>query len=303
MGRTDRGGLPLATREAVEARTGPVRSAVTVSAGRNSALAAVLATENGRIFVKGLRLVDPGLATQSREAAVAPYVRAVSPRLLWRIQTRGWDVLGLEHVEGRHADYTPGSVDLVAVSDVMGRLGRLVCPDLPQLKRAELRWQDYFDDPRDATCLAGRALLHTDWNPLNVLIADDRALLVDWAWPTLGAAWVDPACLVQHLVVAGHDAKSAENLARQVPAWHTATPAQLDVFAVAKDRLWDEIATTDPQPAKIQMREAARAWAEYRLGRLLAEPSTVSNLVDHRGSRNMSDRSRHGAHRRPTLGT
>ncbi|MHB1509136.1 MAG: aminoglycoside phosphotransferase [Acidimicrobiales bacterium] len=248
----------------IETRTGPVRSAVTVSEGRNSALAAVLQTKSGRIFVKGLEFDDPGIVTQERETAVAPYVQCVSPRLLWHVRAHGWDVIGFQYTEGRHANYAPGSADLVAVSAVMRRLGRLACPDLPQLKRAELRWQDYFDDRRDATGLTGSALLHTDWNPLNVLIADDRAMLVDWAWPTLGAAWVDPACWVQRLIVAGHGAESAEDLAQQVPAWHTASPAQLDAFAAANARLWDEIATTDPQPVKIQMRSAANAWADHR---------------------------------------
>ncbi|MFD1535587.1 hypothetical protein [Nonomuraea guangzhouensis] len=35
----------------------------------------------------------------------------------------------------------------------------------------------------------------TDYNPLNMLIAEGRALLIDWAWPTRGAGWIDPACL------------------------------------------------------------------------------------------------------------
>ncbi|MHB1772052.1 MAG: aminoglycoside phosphotransferase [Acidimicrobiales bacterium] len=264
MKRTDWDLLPLATREEIEAKTGPVRSAVTVCEGKNSALAAVLRTETGRTFVKGLEIDDPGLVTQARETAIAPYVRGVSPRLLWHVQAHGWDVTGFEYIEGRHADYAVGSGDLVLVSDVMRQLAQIDCPGVPGLKRAESRWRNYVVNPGDATCLAGSALLHTDWNPLNVLIADDRAVLVDWAWPTLGAAWVDPACWIQRLIVAGHGAESAEDLAQQVPAWHTASPAQLDAFAAANARLWDEIATTDPQPFKLRMRTAANAWADHR---------------------------------------
>ncbi|EQD42540.1 aminoglycoside phosphotransferase, partial [mine drainage metagenome] len=94
MKRTDWGHLPLATREEIEARTGPVRSAVTVCEGRNSALAAVLRTETGRAFVKGLEIDDPGVVAQAREVAVAPYVRGISPRLLWHVRSHGWDVTG-----------------------------------------------------------------------------------------------------------------------------------------------------------------------------------------------------------------
>jgi RIO-like serine/threonine protein kinase len=30
-------------------------------------------------------------------------------------------------------------------------------------------------------------LLHTDFNPLNVLMTADGAWIIDWAWPTRGA--------------------------------------------------------------------------------------------------------------------
>jgi hypothetical protein len=39
------------------------------------------------------------------EAKINPWVLQVTPRLLWHLQANGWDVLGFEHVEGRHADY------------------------------------------------------------------------------------------------------------------------------------------------------------------------------------------------------
>ena len=57
------------------------------------------------------------------------------------------------------------------------------------LKRAEDRWKPYVEDPGDAVAFAGHALTHTDWAPDNVLIAPGRPWLIDWAWPTLGAAW------------------------------------------------------------------------------------------------------------------
>ncbi|WP_052397449.1 MazG-like family protein [Streptomyces sp. NRRL F-5123] len=50
----------------------------------------------------------------------------------------------------------------------------------------------------------GDALLHTDFAPDNVLIADGRARPVDWAWPTRGEAWIDPSALALRLMEAGH---------------------------------------------------------------------------------------------------
>jgi hypothetical protein len=35
-----------------------------------------------------------------------------------------------------------------------------------------------------------------------VPISEHRAWLIDWAWPTLGAAWTDPACWVLRALMA-----------------------------------------------------------------------------------------------------
>ncbi|MGH3985530.1 MAG: hypothetical protein ACRDST_23320 [Pseudonocardiaceae bacterium] len=78
----------------------------------------------------------------------------------------------------------------------MSRLGQIQAPDLP-LRRLQDRWAALADDPA-LELLAGDHLLHTDLNPHNILIGE-HAHLVDWAWPTLGAPWIDPACAdLQH---------------------------------------------------------------------------------------------------------
>lgn len=74
----------------------------------------------------------------------------------------------------------------------MNRLRQIPCPDLP-VKEATQRWAAYLDDQACAW-LDGDTLLHTDFNPLNVLIAPQATWIVDWAWPTRGAAFIDPAC-------------------------------------------------------------------------------------------------------------
>lgn len=273
MKRTNWENLPAGLRDSIEVYSGVVRTAVTVRAGDNSALAAVLETQRGTIFIKGRKLDEPGANTQAREAVVAPWVQGLSPQLLWRVQTLNWDVNGFEYIAGRHADYM-GSSDLSAVADLMCRLGEVDGPEDLSFKRAELRWRDYVDSPKEADHLAGPVLLHTDWNPLNVLLTDDGAKLIDWAWPTLGAAWIDPACWVLRLIAAGHDPETAEGWAENVPAWHTATQRQLDIFACANARLWNEIMAFDTGESgslrKRQMREAADAWVRYRLHPVVA---------------------------------
>lgn len=259
--------LPPSLRSAIEARTGPVAGAFTVSEGENSRLAVTLQTTSGAIFLKGLKTDDHGVATQLREAAAAPYIEAVSPRLLWRMTANGWDINAFERVEGRHADYGLGSTDLAAVATVMRRLGQVKSPGLPIFKRAETRWHAYFDDPDDASVLSGTALLHTDWNPFNVIITDGGAKIVDWAWATLGVPWLDPACWIPRLIAAGHTVQSAEGWAKTLPAWKTATNRDIDMFAAANARLWEEIAAKAPGiPRLVRMGAAARAWADHRQG-------------------------------------
>src|SRR5207245_828581 len=61
---TDWEQLEEPVRLAIEARTGRVRAARTVSAGLNSQLATVLDTDAGTVFVKGLRVDHPGVVRQ-----------------------------------------------------------------------------------------------------------------------------------------------------------------------------------------------------------------------------------------------
>jgi hypothetical protein len=109
-----------------------------------------------------------------------------------------------EYVEGRHADYSLGSPDLDLLVGLMADLSQISVPghDGP-FKRAEDRFRGYADEPGQADLFAGDVLMHSDWTPDNVLVSADRAWLIDWAWPTLGAAWTDPACWILRLMASG----------------------------------------------------------------------------------------------------
>jgi len=254
--------LPATTRHAVEQHTGPVLSAQTTSEGLNSAVAAILTTEAGQVFAKGLRADYPRRWTQDMEALINPYVATLSPRLLWRVQDE-WDILGFDLVEGRHADYAPGSPDLPLAAATMTALGQISCPSAP-LKNAPHRWRDYVTSQADLGWLDGDRLLHTDYNPLNMLISDGRGLLIDWAWPTRGAGWIDPACLIIRLIAAGHTPQSAENAVQDVPAWQAAPGEGLAIFARACARMWQEINDANPVDWTQHMAHAARDWQQHR---------------------------------------
>ncbi|WAU09704.1 aminoglycoside phosphotransferase (plasmid) [Streptomyces nigrescens] len=257
--------LPTATRDAVAARTGPIYATASSDKGLNSELAATLDTRAGRVFVKGLRCDHPRAWTQEREATINPYVAPLAPRLLWRINDGEWHLLGFEHLDGRPAEYAPGSDDLPLVAEAIITLSGVHAPSDVELKQIEQRFADYVDHPDDAALLRGDTVLHTDWTPDNVLIVGNVARIVDWAWPTRGAAWIDAACWVVWLVAAGHAPEDAELWAAKTPAWSTAPARALDVFAAAQQRLWAGIASDSPEVAwKRKIADAAQQWLTYR---------------------------------------
>ncbi|MCQ8829880.1 aminoglycoside phosphotransferase [Streptomyces malaysiensis] len=257
--------LPAHTRDAVAARTGPIHAAATADKGLNSEIAATLDTRTGRVFVKGLRCDHPRAWTQQRETAINLHVAPLAPRLLWVINDGEWHLLGFEHLDGRPAAYSPGSDDLSLVAEAIITLSGVSAPADVELKQIEQRLADYVDSPDDAELLRGNTVLHTDWTPDNVLIVDNVARIVDWAWPTRGAAWIDAACWVVWLVSAGHTPADAELWAAKTPAWSTAPARALDVFATAQQRLWNGIAADSPDVAwKRSLADAAQQWATYR---------------------------------------
>jgi hypothetical protein len=258
--------LPDPVRTAVQARFGVIRSIHAAEAGMNSALAAVLETESaGRVFIKALPEEDVSVMSQQREARVSPYVEGISPRLLWHGSVAGWDLITFEVIDrARHADYAPGSPDLSKLAAVMTQLAATPCPKVPMMT-AGWRWGAYLDDPQDFALLEGSALLHTDCNTGNVLITDERAWLVDWAWATRGAAFIDLALVLPRLIAAGHSPDDAEAWAAKHPVWQDANPEAITKFASAITRLWNQLAEKDPDaPWRRPMVEAAATWADHR---------------------------------------
>lgn len=260
--RTSWSDLPAATRSAVETETGPVRKIETITTGLNSGIAAILHTEDTSVFIKGLPTDHRRIATQHREASLATHVTGIGPALRWHIEAGGWNLLGFEHLTGTPANLSPGATDLTTVADALKLLGRIPLPDIP-LARIERRWAGHADE-QDLALLAGDQLLHTDLNPHNILITSAGARIVDWAWPTLGAAWIDPACAALWLIAEGHTPASAESWAATIPAWHNATTTGIATFTAANTRLWEQIARDDPQPWKQRLHQAALTWHQHR---------------------------------------
>ncbi|MEV0186491.1 aminoglycoside phosphotransferase [Streptomyces sp. NPDC050625] len=255
--------IPDTVVRLIEKVSGPVVDVGTINAGLNSAIAAHVRTADRSLFVKGLPLDHPRVWTQKREAQIGPYVHGIGPELLWHVEEDGWSILGFEYVAGSHADYTPDSPDLPAVMTTMLRLAEVPTPGI-ELKSMPHRLRTYVDDPADLSWFAGHNLLHTEWNPHNVLMTGNKALFVDWGWASTGAAWIDPALWLLWLIAHGHTPDQAESVAAAHPAWELAPSTGLNIFARVQDRIWTSIAGSGDEWAR-PMRRAARAWHEHRL--------------------------------------
>lgn len=195
--------LPDTVLRLIEKASGPIVDVQAVNAGRNSAIAARVRITDRMLFVKGLPFEHPRVWTQEREADVGPHIKGTAPVLHWHVEEDGWSLLGFEYVEGGHADYTPGSPDLPAVMATMARLAELSAPDI-ELKNMAHRLRTYVVEPAEPSWFTGASLLHTEWNPHNVVMTDRGALFVDWGWASTGAAWIDPALWLLWLIAHGH---------------------------------------------------------------------------------------------------
>ncbi|MFH9617205.1 aminoglycoside phosphotransferase [Streptomyces pratensis] len=259
--------LPADVRHAVVDKTGCLHAARTVRGGMNSGIASVLETESGSVFVKGIPADHPQAGAQRREAAIAPHLPASCPRLYWHLELDGWSLLGYEVVDGRHASYAPGSPDLLLVEAALTELQQVTAPADIEIKDALDRWAEYAP-PGTLHHFDGNALLHTDFAPDNVLITGERARLVDWAWPTRGAAWIDPGALALRLMEAGYSVEPAVAFAGRFPSWRGAEPQALAAFGAATAALWHEIAEEGGTSWKRGMAKQAAMLRHILEGRL-----------------------------------
>ncbi|WP_460835862.1 phosphotransferase family protein [Nocardioides hungaricus] len=222
--------LPPRVRTLVEQRCGsPVVTAESQGAGFTPGFASVLTCADGsRHFVKAAshraqRMFAAAYREEARKLAALP-PGTPAPRLLWTHDDADWMVLATQYVDARAprrpwraddlarcvalaerlaATLTPPPAGLAAEAFVTEFAGfpaywdalRAAPPDLPGLA-------EHLDEAaalaaRYAEVMGGTTLVHTDVRDDNLLLtADGRALLCDWNWPVVGAAWIDTVLLL-----------------------------------------------------------------------------------------------------------
>jgi hypothetical protein len=255
--------LPVAVRELVEARAGGVLGAEASGEGMNSSLRLVIDTPGGRVFLKGVAPGGPGGWKVDQAAALAPFVGAVSPPLLWRVRAEGWDITAWPALPGRPwADQNPGSPDLPKLLAVLRAVGEMRAPECVTLTAADY-WGRYTSE---VAAFGGDMLVHQDMNPCNFVVNDERAWLVDWGWAVRGPAWLTAAALVLALLESEWTPHDAERFVEALPAWRAADPRHVDVFARANVVMWDEAVAEMPGWPRDWRAGKAREWAEHRAG-------------------------------------
>jgi aminoglycoside phosphotransferase (APT) family kinase protein len=257
--------LPKQVRDAVESAAGaPVRSETSQPGGFSPGLASVLHLADSRsVFVKAAgrsRNPDsPKLHRTEGQVLAALPAAAPAPRLLWRYDDGDWVALMTEVVDGvppaqpwvrpelerflaaagaLAADLTAAGMDVPLVQDShasvftgwrhlagdgdVGWLEPWARRRLKALAALEERW------PAGA---AGASLLHGDLRADNVLLTDERVVVVDWPHACVGAGWLD--LLFAMPSIAMHGGGPPEALWRRYPPARGADPEAVTAVLAA----------------------------------------------------------------------
>lgn len=258
--------LPRSVRAGVEdVLGGRVTVATSQRGGFSDGLAARVELADGRrAFVKAVDVgAAPGVAAFHRREVVVNAALpggAPVPRLLGSYDGQGWVGLVFEDVEGAlpvqpWREEELGRV-LDALTDLAERLTpapRLNCPDVSARLGG---WGRLADSPRSLAKLArvapgaaggldghlalearlpevmvGETLTHGDLYPFNVLLTEERVVVVDWPHAWVGPAYADVVMLLGSVSLGGAD---PEPYAARHPLLRGVDPAAVDVLISAQ---------------------------------------------------------------------
>jgi hypothetical protein len=99
---------------------------------------------------------------------------------------------------------------------------------LPELSALESRWDD---------AVGGETLLHLDLRRDNILITPTDVFFVDWAWPAVGAPWLDLVCFLP-TVAARTSGETVDAVFLSRKAGRVAPQDAVDAFLAAVAGYW-----------------------------------------------------------------
>ncbi|WP_309648471.1 hypothetical protein [Nocardioides sp.] len=284
--------LPPHIRSLVEQRCGsPVVEAISQGGGFTPGFASVLVCEDGsRHFVKAAstkaqRMFAHSYREEARKLRGLPAGAPAAP-LRWFHDGEDWVVLGLAYVEGRAPRRPWTQADLDASIAMLERSARVLTPapagmaldpfavefaDFPghwdhvRATRPGLAHQEEGAAlaARFVEVTAGDTVVHTDVRDDNILIRPDgSAVLCDWNWPAVGAAWLDTVFLMIGPRGDGLDVEAAlasATLTKDLPAEHV--DIVLALLAAFFMRQSDEpVPPTSPHLRDVQWWQGEVVW-------------------------------------------
>jgi hypothetical protein len=245
--------VPPRVRVAVDRHLGsPITTAVSQHGGFSPGAAVrVVCADGRRAFVKAVGLSlnpdSPGLHRAELATMSVLPDDLPAPKLLASYDDGDWVALVLEDIDGRRPGVPWSEQDAWLVADSLGTLARTTAPlqlrDYCDVVSMLTCWDKVAEDPdgidpallarlpemlaaqplaREVT--AGDALVHWDARADNMLIRDGRAVLLDWAWASRGAPWLDTLVLAMDFTVQGgpdpDDFLRRNEVTRDVPPAH-----------------------------------------------------------------------------------
>ncbi|MEU1687877.1 phosphotransferase [Micromonospora sp. NPDC005707] len=228
--RSDWTALPESVAAGIAERVGGAFDVTPASSGNHAEIASTVTGPAGQVFVKAA-LGELSVRSLRYELAATQAIDRHPPAVLWHFESDGWLVVGTEHLAGPHPNLSLDSGDLDLLAVTLTELQGTPAPGEPWFTPAARLG---FTHP----AMDGEALIHSDLNPANLIVTAHGLRIVDWAWATKAAPWVELALLAQWLIGSGHSAEQAENWLAQFPAWTAADRKVLDDFASRNASKW-----------------------------------------------------------------
>jgi aminoglycoside phosphotransferase (APT) family kinase protein len=278
--------VPDHVRGAVEASLGsPVVSARTQLGGFSPGAAVrVVCADGTRRFVKAcgndLNPDTPDLNRAEIRALELLPPSVPHARLLSAYDDGVWVVLVLEDVVGRRPGVPWTEADVARVAATLESVGATRAPsELPRFAESAHQldaWDLVRADPsglpaalldrvpemlhrqqlaREVT--AGDLLVHWDARADNILVRDDQAVLLDWAWACRGAPWLDTLALALDLRIQG--GQDPDAFLASCPMTRDVSGEHLASVVAAVAGLWHERARRPAPPGL----PTVRAWQAH----------------------------------------
>ena len=288
-----------------------VETAEPQAGGFSPGIAARVQTVDGsRYFVKAVgphpNRDSPGMHRREAQIVAAMPDDVAVPRLLWSHEDEesGWVLLASQDIEGRHPHMPWRMDELDRVVDGLARIAEALTPSpLPvslagSARRAFQRsingWRQLAEgspsdlDRLDAwsrrnldrlvefesqapEAVDGDTLLHLDVRADNILLAEDRVWLFDWASACVGAPWVDAVGFAPSVAMQG--GPPPEQVIARHPAARSTDPAHITAAVAAVAGYFTRGALQPPPPGLPTLREfqaaqgtVAREWVAQRAG-------------------------------------